>query len=143
MLSRVTISAPSDGVAVYTDPSEWEGRPVSIGERIMLLANPNSTEIEIQLPVADVIAMEAGARVRLFLNVDPHNPIEGTVRFANYQATLTPENTLAYRVVADFAEPVSPRIGLKGTAKLYGDRTLLILYVLRRPLASLRQMTGF
>tara|TARA_R110002072_G_scaffold1559_2_gene12863 strand:+ start:2923 stop:4284 length:1362 start_codon:yes stop_codon:yes gene_type:complete len=143
ILSRVTVSSPRDGVAVYSDRSEWEGRPVTIGERIMLLADPKMTELEIQLPVADVIALEEGARVRVFLNIHPHTPVEAAVRFANYQADLTPEGTLAYRVVADFSEPNSDRIGLKGTAKLYGNRTLLILYVLRRPLTSLRQMTGF
>lgn len=140
---RVTIVAPHAGIAVYTDPSDWEGRPVSIGERIMLLADPQMTEIEIQLPVADMIELTEGARVRLFLNTDPHRPIEAKVRFANYQASLTPENTLAYRVVAEFNTDNQHRIGLKGTAKLYGDRTVLFMYLMRRPLTSLRQMTGF
>ncbi|WP_237133371.1 efflux RND transporter periplasmic adaptor subunit [Pseudohongiella sp. O18] len=143
MLQRSEIKAPQAGVAVFNDRSEWEGRPVNIGERIMLLADPAQIELEIRLPVADAIALDPGARIRLFLNTDPHRPIEATLTFASYQADLTPEGILAYRLTASLNSDESRRIGLKGTAKVYGDRTLLILYVLRRPLTAIRQWTGF
>jgi hypothetical protein len=35
-----------------------------------------------------------------------------------------------------------PRIGLKGTAKIYGPRVTLFYYIMRRPLAALRQLVG-
>ena len=35
------------------------------------------------------------------------------------------------------------RIGLRGTAKIYGDRVLLGYYLFRRPLATLRGWTGW
>ena len=35
-----------------------------------------------------------------------------------------------------------PRIGLRGTAKILGDRVPLALYLFRRPLALLRQSLG-
>lgn len=143
LLERVNIRAPQDGVAIFNRADEWEGRPVAIGERIMMLADPSRTEIEIQLPVADAITLEPGARIRLFLNTMPHEPIEATLRFASYQAELSPDNTLDYRLLASFATPgETARIGLKGTAKLYGDRTILIMYVLRKPLTALRQLLG-
>ena len=39
-LARIDIHAAADGVAVFGDPDDWLGRPVTTGERIMLLANP-------------------------------------------------------------------------------------------------------
>ncbi|MNT88624.1 hypothetical protein D3C72_2292120 [compost metagenome] len=53
---------------------------------------------------------------------------------------------MAYRVRARFddggAQAVQPRVGLKGTAKLYGERTPLAGYLLRKPLATLRVWLG-
>ena len=37
----------------------------------------------------------------------------------------------------------SLRIGLRGTAKIYGERVLLGYYLLRRPLATVREWTGW
>lgn len=143
MLQRIEIRAPHGGVVIFDSADEWEGRPVVTGERIMMLADPQAIELEIRVPVADAIALENGARVRMFLNTRPHSPLEASLSFASYQAELTPEGILAYRLVARFAEDSDgARIGLKGTAKLYGERTLLVLYLFRRPLTSLRQLVG-
>ncbi len=143
MLERIVIRAPRSGIVIFDSVNDWLGRPVAIGERIMMLADPAATELELRVPVADAIALNEGARVRVFLNTDPHRPVDATLRFASYQAALTPEGILAYRLVATFPEDTRAlRIGLKGTAKLYGDRTVLALYLLRRPLTSLRQVLG-
>jgi hypothetical protein len=60
---------------------------------------------------------------------------------AAYEAQPTPGGQLAYRLDARFDE-APPRIGLRGTAKLFGERAPLALYLLRRPLAGLRQSVG-
>lgn len=143
LLTRLEIRAPRAGVMIFDDADEWEGRPVSIGERIMMLADPMATELEVRVPVSDIIATDNGARVRMFLNTRPHSPLDAELTFASYQAELTPEGILAYRMVARFEDAnTDARIGLKGTAKLYGNRTLLIMYLLRRPLTTLRQLIG-
>lgn len=143
LLDRINIQAPQNGIAIFSNADDWEGRPVAVGERIMELADPAMTEIEILLPVSDAITLENGARVRLFLNTLPHAPIEANLRFASYQSQLNPDGSLSYQLLASFKDTEdSARIGLKGTAKLYGDRTLLIMYVLRRPLTALRQLIG-
>lgn len=143
MLERIVVRAPRSGIVIFDSVNDWLGRPVAIGERIMMLADPAATELELRVPVADAIALNEGARVRVFLNTDPHRPVDATLRFASYQAALTPEGILAYRLVATFpGDTRALRIGLKGTAKLYGDRTVLALYLLRRPLTSLRQVLG-
>ena len=138
-LERTRILAPHDGVALFDDPAQWQGRPVSLGEQIMQVADPARTQLEIQLPVSDAIELHTGADVLLFLNTDPAAPLPGTLKRLGYRATASAEGTMAYRLKAAFSEP-DPRIriGLKGTAKVYGERTTLFTYLLRRPLATLR-----
>lgn len=143
-LARVDVRAEHDGVVVFADPDDWLGRPVSTGERIMQLADPDSAGVLIQAPVADAIALQVGAPVKLFLTVRPFSPLAATVHESSYQALLSAEGVASYRLRAAFDNGEEPaRIGLRGTAKVYGDWTVLGYYLLRRPLASLREMTGW
>ncbi|WP_376965045.1 hypothetical protein ABNQ39_27200 [Azospirillum sp. A26] len=116
---------------------------MTIGERILTVADPQEAELEIRLPVADAIALEPDADVRLFLNIDPQNVIAARLSYSGYQAETTPDGVVAYRLKATLDPTVAPpRIGLKGVAKLYGERSPLILSILRRPLAAVRQRLG-
>lgn len=81
--------------------------------------------------------------MRLFLNVAPNAAQEAQLTQIGYRAALTPDNVMAYRLRASFTEDdAQRRVGLKGTAKLYGKRTLLVAYLLRKPLATLRVWLG-
>lgn len=143
-LDRIDVKAPQDGLAVFDDPNDWLGRPVAIGERVMLVADPDKVEVEVRLPVADAIDLDVGGPVRLFLNIDPERPRDAVLTFASYQAQRGPDGILSYRVKArlEAGEP-GPRIGLKGTAKLYGGEVPLAYAVFRRPVAAARQWLGF
>ena len=99
----------------------------------------------IHLAVADAIALDVGAPVRMFLSVKPLTPVDAHLVETSYQAVLSPINGVAsYRLRAALDESgTSARIGLRGTAKLYGNWVVFGYYVLRRPLASLREWTGW
>lgn len=141
-LSRVTVRAAEAGIAVFGEVNDWLGRPVRIGERVLELADPEDVELHADLAVADAIALSPGTKVRAFLSVDPLAPIDARLTHASYEARMTPEGVLAYKVRAAFAADRRPRIGLKGTAKLYGEEVPLALYLFRRPLAAVRQWLG-
>lgn len=144
LLERVEVRAPSDGVAVFADANEFRGRPVRTGERVMAIADPARARIAVELPVADAIALSPGAEVRLFLDVAPLDPVPARLERASFEAAETPDGVLAYRVSAAFDDAVAPpRLGLRGSAKLYGERAPLALYLFRRPLAAARQFFGF
>lgn len=143
LLERIRVRAPRAGVVLFSDANDWLGRPVAVGERIMTLADESATELLLWLPVREAIALESGAEVRAFLNVDPTRTLRARVRQASYTATPSPEDILAYPVRAGFEGEGSPRIGLKATAKVYGTRAPLIYDLLRRPIASLRRWTGW
>lgn len=144
-LSRIQVHAEHDGIAVFTDTDDWLGRPVSTGERIMLLANPANPGMLVHLAVADAIALDVGAPVKLFLTVQPLDPLAGQIVETSYQATLSPDGISSYRLrgAFDSIDPKQARIGLRGTAKLYGEPVMLGYYLMRRPMASLREWTGW
>ena len=141
LLARAEVTAPIDGIAVFDDPTDWIGRPVSVGERIMLVASPRQVELEIQVPVAEVATFDTGSKVLFFRNTAPDQPVEGKVTFASYASAPTAEGVLSYRFRAGFnaTDPAELRLGLKGTAKIYGKPRSLALWLLRRPLSVVRQ----
>jgi Biotin-lipoyl like/HlyD family secretion protein len=142
-LQRMVLTSPKAGITVYGDPNDWQGRPVAAGERVMLIANPAKLGVLIHVPVGDAIAVDAGAPVRLFLHVSPLSPLDAEVIETGYQALLSPDNVASYRVRAKLtAGAESSRIGLKGTAKLYGTRVVLGYWLLRRPMAAAREWVG-
>lgn len=141
-LTRARVLAPRDGVALFDDPTEWIGRPVAVGERIMRIAAPKDIEVEAWLPLADAIALPPGAPVDLYLNASPLSSVSATLRYMAHDAVQRPDGSYAYRVRASLAAPTDHRVGLKGTAKLHGPRVPLIYWVLRRPLASFRAALG-
>jgi hypothetical protein len=144
LLERISVKADRAGIAVFEDPNDWTGRPVTIGERILTIADPGRAELELRLSVGDAISLEPGASVSFFLNVAPERSIPAVLRYASYEATPSPDGVLSYRLKASFADGAAPpRIGLKGTAKVYGRRVSLFYFLMRRPLAAMRQVLGF
>lgn len=141
-LSRSKVLAPRDGVAFVDNPSDLIGRPVTAGQRILRLAEPEDKEVEAWLPVADAIALTEGADVRLYLNATPLEPVAGKLRYVAYEPTHRPDGTYAYRVRALIAGATAHRVGLKGTVRLSGARVPLVYWMVRRPLARVREFLG-
>jgi multidrug efflux pump subunit AcrA (membrane-fusion protein) len=139
MLQRAAVVAPADGVAVFDDPHEWIGRPVTLGERIMVVATPMSQELDIAVPVSDAVTFQQGADVTFFPNVMPDNPWRGHLRYASYSSAPSPDGVLSYQFRAQLDDPPGGlRLGLKGTAKVFGPREPFALWALRRPIAVVR-----
>ncbi len=141
LLKRSEVRAERDGIAVFADAERWLGKPVQMGERLMEIANPTQAELRIELAVGDAIALAPDAPVALFLDSDPLQRHTATLERTAYEAQPTAAGQLAYRLDARF-DAAAPRIGLRGTAKIFGDRAPLAFYLLRRPLAGLRQSVG-
>lgn len=141
-LRRTRILAPQDGIVLFDDPGEWVGKPVSLGQRILRLAATKEVEIEAWIPIGDAIALSDGAPVRLFLNARPLAPVEGTLRYMAHEAVQRPDGHYAYRMRATLIMPTQSRVGLKGTARIEGDKVPALWWVLRRPVASLRTTLG-
>ncbi|MEQ8406900.1 MAG: HlyD family efflux transporter periplasmic adaptor subunit [Gammaproteobacteria bacterium] len=141
LIDRAHVKANASGVVIIEEISELEGRPVSVGEQILTIADPERVELEVWLPVDDSLPIEIGSAVNLYLNVSPGEPVPARVLRSDYQARVSPDGMLAFRVRAEFVGQL-PRIGLRGTARVYGERVSLYYYFLRKPLAALRRIAG-
>lgn len=143
LLARLEVKAERAGIALFTDANDWLGKPVAVGEKVMVLAQPDKTEVQLWVSVADAINLSLGTEVTLFLNTDPTTPLYANLYQASYEAELTPDNTLAFRTKAKLSEStILPRIGLKGTGKIYGKEVPLYYYLFRRPWSTVRQYLG-
>ncbi len=143
LLGRSKLTAPQGGLAVFSSQEDWRGRPVQVGERVMVIADPSLVDVTIYLPPEDAVELEPGARVIMLLHVDPLSPLEAKIERASYEAMQAPDGTLAYviRAQLDAGQPL-PRIGLRGTAKIYAAQVTLGYYLLRKPIAYIRRSLG-
>lgn len=145
LYNKSSLKSPVDGIAIYSEKKDWEGKPVSAGEAILSIANPGNVEFSIDLPVKDSLVLEKGARIRVFLDSDPLNPLDAVLIEANYSATADKLDVLSYQLKARLVDNngVLPRIGVQGTAQVFGEKATLGYVLLRRPYSALRQMTGW
>jgi len=147
VLARTSLTAPAPGVAIYTDRRDWEGRAVQVGEEIMQVADPARVAYRVDLSTANGIRLDERAPVDVFLDSAPLGGLPGRLRSVSYTPKTAPGGLSNYTVLVDpavgDASTEVPRIGARGTARLYGERVPLAVQLLRRPVVALRQTLGF
>jgi multidrug efflux pump subunit AcrA (membrane-fusion protein) len=141
-VQRTALLAPHAGVVLVDDPGSWSGRTVNAGEAIMRLAQPQDQELEAWLPVGDAIDLPAGSAMQLHLASRPGAPVTATLRLYAYEAERRPDGGYAYRLRGTLSGSDRERLGARGTVRIDGPRVPLIYWVLRRPLAALREVSG-
>ena len=143
MLQRLQIVAPRKGIAVFSDTQDWQGKPVLTGERIMMLADPDKVVLTIYLSPEDAVQLDVGAKVRMYLNIAPLSSYAGHIVQTSYEVSQAPEGGVAYLLRAALDDPKNiPRIGLRGTAKVYAEPVPIFYYVMRKPLRYMRRALG-
>jgi multidrug resistance efflux pump len=141
LMGKSQITAPRSGMAIYSDRRDWEGRAVNTGDPILQIADPADISYRIDLPTKEQMRLEPGAPVKVWLDAQPLWALSGIIEQASYQARPTADGILAFAVTA---KPTgdAPRIGSRGTAKLYGQWVPFGYSLLKRPIASVRQYLG-
>ena len=142
-LQRAQVLSPRAGVVLFDDPTEWIGRPVALGERIMRVATIEDVEVEVWLGLADAIPLPPNARVWVYLNASPLDPVSAQLRYLSHDAIQRPDGSYAYRMRATLNEPTTHRVGLKGTARVEGQSVSFAYWVIRRPWAAVRAIVGW
>jgi hypothetical protein len=142
-LTRARVASPKAGVVLMDDPSEWIGRPVAIGERILRIASLDDIEVEAWVPLADAIHLKPGDSVTLYLSASPMSPVSASVRYMAHDSVQRPDGNFAYRIRAKLDETTQHRVGLKGTAKVHGTWVPFVYWVMRRPIATFRAYLGW
>lgn len=143
MQGRSEIRAARDGVAVFSDAHILQGQPVSMGARIMMIADESKYDLLVRIPVDAMLPIDKDSSVSFYMNVSPLSAYTATIKSIGYQASPDPDGLLTYKVQAVPEETSDLRIGWKGTARISGEWTVLSYSILRRPLIALRRMTGW
>ncbi len=140
---RAGVAAPRGGVVLFDDPTELIGKPIATGERVMMVTDEHDVEVEAWLSLFDAIDLAPDASVTLYLNVKPLSPVSARLRYLAHEPQQRPDGNFAYRLRAAIpaGEPLH-RVGLKGTAKIAGGWVPAGYWVLRKPLAALRNFVG-
>ena len=145
LLQQTRMTTPIPGIAIFSDKRDWEGKPVSAGEAIVSVANPQSVQFSLDLPVKESIVLDKGAKVKIFLDSDPLTPVEAVLSEAGYRAQADKRDILSYTVRAELSDEngTMPRIGVQGTAQVFGEKASLAYVIFRRPITAIRQYTGW
>jgi hypothetical protein len=143
-LERTEIRAEIDGIVIHPGSYQLTGVPVSAGERIMRIADPAHILIRLDVEPADSIPFPEGAPVRLFPDSDPLNPIEGRIALQSYEAVEGSDGRLVFQSDAriDAQSMDHAQLGQRGTAQISTGNVSLWFYLLRKPIAALRQIVG-
>ena len=143
LLKKTEIRAARKGVIIFNDPNVLRGSPIRTGERVMMLASPRDTELQIRVPAKNMIRVNNDVPVKMFLNIAPLKSLRADINMISYEAAPDPDGLITYKVRASFQnEKGRPRIGLEGTARIYGDKSILFYQIFRRPLLTLRRILG-
>lgn len=141
---QLDVKAPMDGVVILDNPTEWRGKPVKIGEKVLIISNPNRTKVRIWIPEGDNITINPENLVKVYLNIDPLKSYEARLDYVSDYSIVSDQNIVSFIADANWVTvPKEARLGLKGEAILYGDNVTLFYWLLRKPLSALRDLIGF
>ncbi|MEY2947654.1 MAG: hypothetical protein RL084_1051 [Pseudomonadota bacterium] len=137
-VKRTTVSAPHAGMVLFDEVSEWIGKPVQTGERVVRMADPADVELEVWINLADAVPLKIDDEVKLFMSANPLETVVAKVRWVGYEAQPRPDGTFAFRVRASLTDKTAFMVGAKGTARVSSDRVALLFWLMRKPLAVVR-----
>lgn len=142
-VGKLSIKAPVNGVAILQNPEEWRGKPVRVGEKIVILGDPEKTQLKAWIPEGDNLPIDINEPINVHLNIAPEKTLHAKLTFIANESVLSDAQVPSFVAEAEW-EDKDPevRLGLKGTAILYGEKVTLLYYLLRKPISSFRRMTG-
>lgn len=145
--SMLNVRAESIGSVIVDNPDEWRGRPVEVGQKVLMVVDPENINLRIWLPEADNVNFGNSTEVKVLLNAFPDDSLHACLKYVAQSVSVSPEGVPsvmgegAFDGLANIGEG-KLRIGLKGSAVLYGEKVSVAYWLLRKPWASLRRIMG-
>ncbi len=141
--SQLDVTSPADGVAIFDNPDEWRGRPVRVGERVMVVSVPEQSKLRIWLPERDNVVIDPDKHVKIFLNIDPTSTYEAKLTYVSDFSVMTEKGVPSFSAEAEWVDaPEDIKLGLKGTSVLYGENVSIVYWIIRKPWAAFREFIG-
>ncbi|MCB1135768.1 MAG: HlyD family efflux transporter periplasmic adaptor subunit [Chlamydiia bacterium] len=141
--SQMKQMAPQSGVVFMENPDQWRGKPVSAGEQIMTLNNPLATKLKIWIPEDDNINFDTLKGLKVFLNTAPTQSVPAKLVYVANESALSDLQVPSFLAEASWADEVQDvRIGVRGSAIIYGDTVSLGYFLFRKPIGFIRRSLG-
>ena len=142
--SQLSVTAPEMGIVVLDNPDAWRGKPVQVGETVLEVTNPKKTKVKIWIPESDNIWINPEKPVNIILNVRPGQTEKAQLIYIANVSTISDQNVPSFIAEAEWFEPQPDvKMGLKGTAILYGENVSLFYFLFRKPWYAVRYYLGF
>ena len=139
---RLVVRAPVRGVVQVADPESWRGKPVQVGERVLVLVDPARTQVRVWIAEKDRVAGLETNEVDVLLHVDPDRTRHAWLDHVSSLASTSPQGVPCFVAEARWAEGDRAALGLGGTAVLYGEETTVAYWLFRKPWTSAREFLG-
>lgn len=142
-LDLTIMKAPISGLVTMDNPETWRGKPVHIGEKIMTISNPEKTKLRIWIPEKDLVTFSPEQTIQVFLNANPEKTFTAKLLYISNQSKMIEERLAYFEAEAEWVDVEDPpKLGLYGSAALYGERVSLFYYLVRKPLSVTRKWIG-
>jgi len=147
--SKLQVTAETNGeVITLANPDEWRGRPVEVGEKVLILTEPGKMYLRLWISEADNVRFDRDVSMKILLNAMPNTSFNAKLDYVARTVTQSTDGVPSVMGEAHFTavpeqEQALLRIGLKGNAIIYGDTVSVAYWLLRKPLASMRKMLGW
>jgi len=141
---RADVKAEHAGVVVLDDPEALIGASLRTGELVMSLADPQRVKARLMVAAGDVGLVHEDAEMELRLDYDPFRVLAAKVSNIGFEVRLSEDQVPSVIVDGVWAKtPQGVRPGQRGVAKVFADKTLLGVQLLRKPWLALRGFFGF
>lgn len=142
-LDHSAIRSPSDGILSLTDEraEQLSGKAVRTGDKLFEIYAKNKIIAEIMVNEHDASILHKNLSVNLYLYTSPENGINAEVIDIAQYPKLTEQNTYCYPVTASLenSDKTDLRFGMRGIAKLSGNRVTLAYYLFKNLILYFRK----
>lgn len=140
--AKLDVEAEIPGIIVMDDPDDWRGKPVRIGEKVLSISDPLRTKIRLWIPESDNVKINPEIPLQITLNVTPDINYSATLSYIAFESQIGEGEIPAFLGEAHWETPPDVKLGLRGTAILYGDNVSLFYFLVRKPWSTFRRFTG-
>ncbi len=141
--TQLTQKSKEDGVVMLDNPDAWRGKPVKVGERILSINDPKDTKVRIWIPEDDNIVLDEEKPIRVVLNINPSKSYDAKLLYIANESMISTASVPSFVAEANWVrQPDDIKLGLKGTAILYGQKVSLFYFIIRKPWGALRHYLG-
>jgi len=139
--SKLKVTSPIDGVVIVENKDDWRGAPVRIGEKVLMVSDTAITKLRMWIPENDNIALKWDEPIKVILNVNPNKTYLAKLNYVATHTTMNDKGVSSIIAEADWIDhPEEIKLGLKGTAILYGEDVSLFYWIFRRPWTYFRNL---